>query len=282
MKNTILLAFLSVLVIPFTNAQIRVPEASPAQKLTQIVGVTEVIVEYARPSVKGRVVFGDLVPYNQLWRTGANWNTKISFDEPVTVGDVKLAPGSYALYTIPNSYEWEIIFYKDTTNWGLPEDWEEDLVAVRVKAEVRTLPINFESFTISFDRVTHSSANLQIIWEKTYVSIPLHFDTDEIVTASIMQTLENPTATDYYAAALYYLEADKDMEQAKDWINLAINMMGKNAEYFVYRQQALIYAKLGNRKEAIRAAEKSLKLAEEADNKDYVRLNKRSLESWRS
>ena len=282
MKKIILLALLSLLVIPFTNAQIRTPEASPAQKLTQIVGVTEVTVEYARPSVKGRVVFGDLVPYNQLWRTGANWNTKISFDEPVTVGDVKLAPGSYALYTIPNSYEWEIIFYKDTTNWGLPEEWEEDLVAVRVKAEVRTLPINFESFTISFDRVTHSSVNLQIIWEKTYVSVPLHFDTDEIVTASIMETLKNPTATDYYAAALYYLEADKDMEQAKDWINLAINMMGKDAEYFVYRQQALIYAKLGNRKEAIRAAEKSLKLAEEADNKDYVRLNKRSLESWRS
>lgn len=281
MKNLFNVLFLFLLIIPFSNAQIRTPEASPAQKLTQMVGITEVTIEYARPSVKGRVVFGDLVPYNQLWRTGANWNTKISFDEPVTVGGVTLEPNTYALYSIPNSYEWEVIFYKDTTNWGLPEEWDEDLVAVRVKAEVMTLPINFESFTIGLDRITHDSANLEIIWEKTFISIPLHFDTDEIVTASIMETLKNPEATDYYAAALYYLEADKDMEQAKKWINKAIDMMGKDAEYFVYRQQALIYAKLGNRKEAIKAAEKSLKLAEEADNQDYVRLNKRSLESWR-
>lgn len=282
MKRACFLLLFSVFIISLSNAQIRTPETSPAQRIIQTVGVTEVSVEYSRPSVKNRVVFGDLVPYNQLWRTGANWNTKISFDDAITVGGVTLEPGSYALYTIPNPFEWEIIFYKDTTNWGLPEEWNEDLVAVRLKSQVKTLPINFETFTIGFDSVMFDSANLQIVWEKTYVSIPLFFHTDAIVAASIEETLQGPKASDYYAAAVYYLETDKNMNQARDWINTAIDMMGSDAEYFVYRQQALIYAKLGNRKEAIKAAEKSLKLAEDAGNMDYVRLNKRSLEAWRS
>ena len=282
MKKACYFLFLSLFVFTFANAQIRTPEASPAQKIIQTVGVTEVEVEYARPSVKNRVVFGDLVPYNKLWRTGANWNTKISFDNPITVGGVTLSPGTYALYTIPNPFEWEIIFYKDATNWGLPEEWNEDLVAARLKGEVMTLPINFETFTIGFDSVMHDSANLQIIWEKTYVTIPLHFNTDAIVTASIEEALNGPKASEYYAAAVYYLEADKDMNQAKEWINTAIEMMGKDAEYFVYRQQALIYAKLGNRREAIKAAEKSLELAKIAGNEDYIRLNMKSIESWRS
>ena len=241
MKRVSILLLLSLFAISFSNAQIRTPEASPAQKLIQTVGVTEVTIEYSRPSVKNRVVFGDLVPYNNLWRTGANWNTKISFDDPITVGGETLAPGSYAIYTIPNPFEWEIIFYKDSNNWGLPEEWNEDLVAVRLKGEVRTLPINFETFTIGFDSVMHDSANLQIVWEKTYVTIPLYFDTDAIVTTSIEEALSGPKASEYYAAAVYYLEADKDMNKAKEWINTAIDMMGEDTEYFVYRQQALIY-----------------------------------------
>lgn len=282
MKRIYIHLFLSLFAISFSNAQIRTPEASPAQKLIQTVGISEITIEYSRPSVKNRVVFGDLVPYNELWRTGANWNTKISFDTPITVGGVKLNPGTYALYSIPNSFEWEIIFYKDADNWGLPTEWKEDLVAVRLKVQVRTLPINFETFTIGFDSVMYNSTNLQIIWEKTYVNIPLHIDTDAMVNASIEETLKGPSASDFYAAAVYYLETDKDMNQAKDWINSAIERMGDDAEYFVYRQQALIYAKLGNKKEAIKAAEKSLKLAEKAGNRDYIRLNEKSLESWRS
>lgn len=282
MKRASFLFILSIFVFTFSHAQILTPEASPTQKIIQTVGVTEVEVEYSRPSVKNRVVFGDLVPYNKLWRTGANWNTKISFDNPITVGGETLSPGTYAIYAIPNPSKWEIIFYKNASNWGLPEEWDEDLVAVRLEGEVMTLPINFETFTIGFDSVMHDSANLQIIWEKTYVTIPLYFNTDAIVTASIKEALDGPKASEYYAAAVYYLEADKDMNQAKEWINTAIEMMGKDTEYFVYRQQALIYAKLGNRKEAIKAAEKSLELAKIAGNEDYIRLNMRSLESWRS
>lgn len=281
MKRKFLLLFLMLSFFITSKAQIRTPEASPAQKLTQTVGVTEVTIEYSRPSLKNRVIFGDLVPYDTLWRMGANWNTKIYFDEPVEVGDVKLEPGAYALYAIPKPSEWEVIFYKDVSNWGLPKVWDEDLVAVRVKGEVMTLPISYDTFTLSIDSVTHDTANLGIIWEKTYVSIALKFATDKIVGESIEEALKNPKATDYYAAAVYYLEADKDMEQAKEWIDEAIARMGKDAEYFAYRQQALINAKLGNRKEAIKAAEKSLKLAEEVGDEVYISLNKKSLEAWR-
>lgn len=281
--NTRLIPLLFMLFsLASVKAQIRTPEASPVQKISQMVGVTEVTVEYSRPSLKNRVIFGDLVPYNTLWRMGANWNTKITFDEPVTVGNVRLTPGTYAIYAIPGASEWEVIFYNDTSNFGLPLEWDESLVVARVKGEVMTLPINYDTFTISLDSLTHSSANLGIIWEKTYVSIPLLFDTDEIVSASIDEALKGPKATDYYAAAVYYLEADKDMNQALEWIDTSIAMMGKNVEFVVYRQQALINAKLGNKKAAIKAAEKSLKLAEEAGNAAYVALNKKSLDAWRS
>lgn len=283
MRNVFFSFLLSLFLTNFSLAQMRTPAASPTQELKQTIGVTEVTIEYSRPSLKSRVVFGDLVPYDKLWRTGANWNTKVSFDEPVIVGEVTLEPGTYALYTVPGAHEWEFIFYTDYSNWGLPEEWNEDLVAARVKGNVMTLPISYETFTMSIDSLTHESANLGIIWEKTYVSIPLKFLTDEIVLASIDKTLEDaPSAGDYYSAAVYYLEANKDMNQAVEWINTAIDMMGEDTEYFVYRQQALIYAKLGNRKEAVKAAEKSLKLAEEVGNKDYIALNKKSLEAWRS
>lgn len=282
MKRNLFLLLFMLFLLTSSKAQIRTPQASPTQTLSQMVGVTGVTIEYSRPSLKSRVVFGDLVPYDQLWRMGANWNTKISFDESVTVGGIKLEPGTYALFSIPNASQWEIIFYKDVSNFGLPEEWDESLVAARVKGEVMTLPISYDTFTMSLDSVTHDSVNLGIIWEKTYVSIPLRFDTDEIVTASIKEALKGPKATDFYAAAVYNLEADKDMNQAIGWINTAIDMMGKDAEYFVFRQQALIYAKLGNKKEAIRAAEKSFKLAEKAGNETYMSLNRKSLDAWRS
>lgn len=281
MKKRLIFLLLLLAGIPSSNAQIKKTEVSPLQKLTQIVGVTEVTIEYSRPSVKNRIIFGDLLAYGSLWRTGANWSTKISFDQPVRVGDVALEAGTYAIYTIPNASEWEIIFYKDSSSYGLPEVWEESQVAARVKGSVMTLPISYETFTINLDSVLHSSANLGFIWEKTYVSIPIYFDTDAIVEASIVETLSGPKAIDYYTAAVYYFETGKDIQQALTWIDKAVSMMGKNTEYFVYRQQALINAKAGNKSQAIKAAEKSLELSQQAGDAVYVELNKKSLEAWR-
>lgn len=281
MKKNLPLLLIAFFCTTFLFSQIKKTEVSPLQNLTQIVGVTEVRIEYSRPSAKNRIIFGDLVSYGELWRTGANWSTKISFDNPVKVGDTRLEAGSYSIYTIPMASEWEVIFYKDSAVYGLPEVWDESLVAARVMGSVLTLPIGYETFTINLDSVLHSSANLSFIWEKTYVSIPLYFDTDAIVEASIQETLSGPKAIDYYTAAVYYFEAGKDIKQALTWINKAVDMMGRDAEYFVYRQQALINAKSGNIPQAIKAAERSLELAEKVGDSLYVEMNKKSIESWK-
>lgn len=259
-------------------AQIKTPAASPAQTMTQTVGLTEMTVEYSRPAMRGRTIFGDLVPYGKMWRTGANANTKITFSEDVKIGGKEVKAGTYALFTKPNSASWDVYFYSDSSNWGTPENWDDAKVVAMVKADVYPIPMNIESFTISFDDLTGSSVNLGIMWEKSYVAVPITVNTDKAVSESIKQVMNGPTANDYYAAAVYHLENGKDINQAKTWIDKAVSM---NGEAFWYqRQQSLIYAKAGDKKGAIKAAKSSMELAEKAGNADYVALNKKSLKEW--
>ena len=274
--------FLLALVLTFTintNAQVKTPAPSTAQKITQTVGLTDVTLEYSRPSMRGRLIFGGLVPYDMMWRTGANANTKITFSEDVTIGGSELKAGTYAIYTKPNAQSWEIYFYNDASNWGTPQEWDESKVAAKVKASIYPMPMNIETFTMSFDDVTNNSANLSLMWEKTNVAIAITFKTDEMVTKSIEKVMGGPSANDYYSSAVYYLEADKDMEKAKNWIDKAIEMR-KEPAFWYFRQQSLIYAKSGDKKGAIKAAKTSLKLATEAGNDDYVSLNNKSLQVW--
>jgi len=278
MKKIILLIFVFAMVLS-TNAQIKTPQPSTSQKINQTVGLTEVTLEYSRPSMKGRLIFGGLVPYDKVWRTGANANTKITFSEPVTIGGKKLKAGSYAIYTKPNAQVWEVFFYSDSNNWGNPQEWDDAKVATVVKANVFPMPMKIETFTITFDDITNNSANLGMLWENVYVAVPISFNTDATVSASIERTMNGPSAGDYYTAAVYYLNADKDIEKAKNWIDKAIEMSEKPA-FWYYRQQSLIYAKSGDKKGAVDAALTSLKLAEEAGNDDYVALNRKSLKEW--
>ncbi|MEL6810374.1 MAG: DUF2911 domain-containing protein [Bacteroidota bacterium] len=260
-------------------AQVETPAPSPSQKIEQKVGLTDVTLEYARPSVKGRTIFGDLVPYDKLWRTGANANTKITFSDDVMVGDGTLKAGSYAIYTKPGKQSWEVIFYSDANNWGTPREWDDSKVAAKVMTEVYPLPMSIETFTMSFDDLKNDVANLGIMWENVYVGVPIKFHTDKHVTASIENVMNGPSDRDYYSAAVYYLEADKDINKAKMWIDKAIEMRSKPA-FWYHRQQSLIYAKAGDKKGAVKAAQTSLKLAKEAGNDDYVALNSKSLKEW--
>ena len=274
--------FLLALVLTFTvntNAQVKTPAPSTSQKITQTVGLTDVTLEYSRPSMRERIIFGGLVPYDKLWRTGANANTKITFSEDVTIGASEVKAGTYAIFTKPNAQSWEIYFYSDSSNWGTPQEWDESKVAAKVKASIYPMPMNIETFTMSFDDVANDSANLGLLWEKTYVSVNIKFNTDKMVTSSIEKVMGGPSANDYYAAAVYYLEADKDIEKSKTWINKAIEIREKPA-FWYYRQQSLIYAKSGDKKGAIKAAKTSLELATEAGNADYVALNTKSLQVW--
>ncbi len=278
MKKLFLFAFVSALTFT-VSAQVETPAASPFQKIEQKVGLTDVSLEYSRPSMKGRKIFGDLVPYNQVWRTGANANTKITFSKDVIIGGNDVKAGSYAIYTKPNAKVWEVMFYADANNWGTPQEWDASKVVASVKANVYDLPMPIETFTMSFDDLQSNSVNLGVMWENVYVGVPIQFMTDKAVTASIEKVMSGPSANDYYAAAVYYLEADKDINKAKMWIDKAIAMRDQPA-FWYYRQQSLIYAKAGDKKGAIAAAKKSLDLATEAGNEDYIALNKKSLSVW--
>lgn len=278
MKKLIFSLLLTVAFSFGALAQIQTPAASPEQTLTQSVGLSSVTVQYSRPAMRGRAIFGDLVPMDKLWRTGANKNTLVTFESDATVGGSPLKAGTYALYTVPSKDEWTVYFYTDTENWGLPKPWDESKIAAVYKVKAQSLDSSVESFTITIDKVTDSGAHLTISWENTSVAIPFGFDTESAVMQTIERTMNGPAAGDYYQAAVYYLNADKDINKAKTWIDKAIAM--SEPAYWYYRQKALIYAKSGDKKGAIAAAERSMELAQAAGSQDYVAMNKKSLAEW--
>ena len=278
MKKIILLVF-AVTICFSANSQIKTPAASPAQKIEQTVGLTDVTLEYSRPQKKGREIFGGLVPFDKLWRTGANKNTLITFSDDVEIGGATLKAGTYAIFAKPGSASWEVTFYTDVSNWGTPEEWDASKVAVTTKVKSLESLMTMESFTIMFNDVTSDSVNLSIMWDKTMVNVPIKFGTDKAVSASIDQLMSGPSSRDYYSAAVFYLESGKDINKAKTWIDKAIST-SEEQQFWVYRQQSLIYAKSGDKKGAIKAAKMSLGLAKEAGNNDYVALNTASLKVW--
>jgi hypothetical protein len=276
-----LLLVLAVFAMAFNvNAQIETPQPSPFSKVEQKVGLTDVSIEYSRPNMRGRTIFGDLVPYGKLWRTGANKNTKITFSDDVTIDGKELKAGSYAIYVTPSVKSWEVVFYSDANNSGTPRVWDETKVAAKVTADVYPLPIKIETFTITFDDLASDSAVIGLMWSDVYVGVKFEVPTDKSVTASINKIMAGPGADDYYAAARYYLEADKDINQAAKWIDMAIDMTKDQPRFWWLRQQSLIHAKAGNKDKAIAAAKASMAGAKEAKNDDYVKMNMDSLKEW--
>lgn len=278
MKKIVLFVFLMVLTFG-VEAQIKTPESSPAQKIEQTVGLTQVSLTYSRPSMRGRAIYGNLVPFDKLWRTGANMNSVITFSNDVEIDGTTLSAGSYALYSKPGVSSWEVYFYTDTNNWSLPETWDPSKIAAQVTVPTVPLSVETETFTFSFDDIRNDSAVLGIRWAKTYVGVPIHFYTDKEVMANINRVMNGANGTDYYLAAVYYFEADKDIQQAKVWIDKAMTMT-KQPQYWQLRQKSLIYAKAGDKQGAIAAAKESLALAKKAQNDDYVALNTKSLKEW--
>lgn len=262
------------------QAQMQTPAPSPSSSLEQMVGLTNVAVEYSRPSAKGRTIFGDLVPYDKLWRTGANKNTIVSFSDDVKIGGKEVKAGSYAVFTKPGEAVWEVTFYSDTENWGTPENWDASKVAAMIKTEVVKMPMKVETFTITIDDLTSNGANLGILWEDVYVGVPFEVPTAVKAKKSIETVMAGPSGRDYYAAASYYFEEGLDLNKAKEWIDKAVAMDTEGRQYWVMRRQSLIHAKLGDTKAAISAAKKSLAAAEAAGNQDYVKMNKDSLKEW--
>ena len=278
MKKSIL--FSVVALLSFTlSAQIETPQPSPAAKVWQTVGLTEVTVDYSRPSMRGRTIYGDLVPYNKLWRTGANAYTKITFDKDVTIGESAVKAGTYSIFSKPGESNWEVFFYTDTQGGGTPREWDDAKVVAKATVPVYKMEMPVETFTITIDDVTSNGANLGFIWENVYVGVPFGVGTDAEVVKGIEKVMAGPSAGDYYQAAVYYASEGKDIGKAKEWMDKAMAMTEKPA-FWQLRQQSLIQAKAGDKKGAIATAKKSLAGAEAAGNADYVKMNKDSLKEW--
>ena len=257
-------------------AQVQIPQASPIAHFTQIVGLTEIKITYSRPSMRGRKIMGDIIPYGAIWRTGANDNSLISFSDDVFVGNKSLKAGKYSIYTRPEKTSWKIYFYNKTDNSGLPKPWDESLIAASLNVKTKNVSEPRENFTISIESIKNDAAFIRLAWEKTEINIPLTVPTDKKAMSTIEKTLsKNPAPNDYYKAAVYYRESGKDLKKAKKWIAYAIKK--DPGKFWMYRQQALILIGLGEKKGAIEASENSLKYAKKAGNQDYVRMNTKTI-----
>ena len=261
------------------EAQVKTPQASPKSVLTQVVGLTDVTIEYSRPSAKGRAIFGDLVPFGQLWRTGANANSTVSFSEDVVINGTTLKKGKYAIFTIPKADMWEVDFYATTDNWGLPENWDEKDVVARTNVNPIALGNHVETFTMAVNNITNDSATLDISWEKTMVSIKFEVPTQKAAMASIDKTLAGPTSGDYFSSAQYFFQSNGDLNKALTYVNKALEL-NKDKPFWYNRLKSLIQAKLGDKKGAIETAKLSLAAATEAKNNDYVKMNNDSIAEW--
>jgi len=260
------------------NAQITVPKASPAGKIEQRVGLADLSITYNRPAKRERVVFGDVVPYGEMWRFGANETTNLTTSQALIFGKDTLKSGSYAIYTKPTKDNWEIIFYTETTNWGLPETWDEKKVALRTTAPVVTSVDVVENLTINIDNIQNSGAVIQISWDKTRINLPFTLNTKDKVMASIKKTMDGPIANDYHQAANYYFTEKADMKQALVWSTKAVEL--RPEAYWMSRLKAQIQAATGDYKGAIETANFSIAAAEKDGDQNYVKMNKASIEEW--
>ena len=276
MKKIILSALAIAGFAMLTNAQVKMPAPSPTQTVKQEFGIGTVELTYSRPAAKGRKIFGDLVPYNKLWRTGANAATKIVFSEPVEIGGKKLDSGTYVLYTIPGIDTWVVIINKGLKNWGI-DGYKESEDVIRFNIEPVKNKKKAESFTMEFNDVKATSCSLDIKWEKTLVSIPLVADFLDKVRGQIeaaMKTDKKP----YWQAAQFYNEYDKNLALALENTTKAIE--GNKEAFWMWIYKAKIQKEMGDKAGAMESSKKSLELATAAKNDDYVKMNKDSITEW--
>ncbi len=256
----------------FGQQGLQVPTLSPLSEVTQEVALTKVKLSYARPSAKGRKVFGELVPFNEVWRTGANASTKLTFTEDVKIEGNALKAGTYALYTIPGEKEWTIIIHTNTTHRSIAGDvYKPAEDAFRFKATPTRTSSFVETFTIGFSDLTTSSCMIGISWENTKVKFRIDFDVDGAVDRQIAALAAAPGGMSHanqFLAAEYYLHNNKDLTKADGWILSAMEKSGKNSRYGLLR--AKILHKAGKRDEALKVVAEANAWAKEAKNANYT------------
>ncbi len=268
--------FLFIITFSFiASAQSLIPRVSPLSKLTQTIGISDITVTYSRPAVKGRVIWGELVTYDKIWRVGANENTTVQFPEPVTINGKSLAAGTYGIHMLPGKDTWTVIFSKDTQLWG-DTGYKEENDALRLNVKPVQCEMN-ERLTFDFEDITDGSASLVLKWEKTKISVPFTIDTKKIVLDNIGKRFSWSTAN---SAATYILSADIDPKEGLKWSDYSI-MMQENYQNLKIKAQLL--AKSGDKKAASEVMEKALSLGNKMANKPYdIPAMEKLLNEWKS
>jgi len=265
----LLFAFSLLCAANIASAQLKMPAPSPTQIIKQDFALGSIELTYSRPSIKGRKIFGDLVPYNTVWRTGANAATIIKFNDPVEMGGKKIDTGSYALYSIPNDGSWEIILNKGITNWG-SDGYKQTDDVVRFKVNTMKVKEAAESFTMQFANIRPESCELHIMWDKTAVAIPITALIKDRMRASLEKAMMGEKKP-FWNAAQFYNEYDKNSTKALESINGAVAQNPK--AFYMWLYKAKIEKEMGDKKAAMASSKKSLELAREAKNEDYVKMN---------
>lgn len=257
MKKILVLILAMMVSLPLMAQDLKLPSLSPTSTITQEFSTSKTEIVYSRPSMRGRTVFGDLVPYNVVWRTGANAATKITFGEDVEIGGTTVKAGSYSFYSIPGASEWEIILNKNTGNWGaMGYDTKDDVVRMKVKPT--TLPTTVETFTINIGNITFSSCTIDLAWERTHVSVPVKANNQERLKTNIEKAINNPTIP-YQQAATYYFETNQNLDKALEYATKASDNNPK--AYWLFMLKARVAAKLGKNDVARDAATKTMEVA---------------------
>lgn len=280
MKKTLLI-FVMAVMFAVAEAQIQTPAASPAGSVSSTIGLTEVKIEYFRPRLRGRKVFGEkdgMYPHGSMWRTGANSGTKISFSDDVKVENINVPKGEYLIFTWPNAGEWTVSLYKDISLGGNTAAYDPSKDAAKFKVKTKTLPEKVETFTISIDDISvdNKKGKVTLAWENTAVPFTVEVDYD----SKVMKAIEANTKVspgNYYQAASYYLETGRDLNTALEWVDLALQSNPK--AYWMLHQKAKIQKALGDKKGAIETATASINSAKAAKNTEYQKMNEDLIKS---
>lgn len=263
------LALAAFLTFLFTDAQmLNTPAPSTTQTVKQGFGLGNVELSYSRPSAKGRTIMGNLVPFDKVWRTGANQATVITFSDDVTIGGTAVKAGKYGLLTIPGATEWTIIITKDL-NVTSPSAYKQENDVVRVKSQVHNLPMKIETFTILMGEISNTSMEIGLMWENVYTGFKVTTDVDTKVMKQIDDVMNKDTKP-YYNAAAYYYDNGKDLKKAQEWIDKAI--AANPSAFWMTLLKAKILAKQGDKTGAKAMCDKTIELATTAKNDDYIKM----------
>jgi Protein of unknown function (DUF2911)/Tetratricopeptide repeat len=263
----------------FAQSALKLPALSPTAKISQEFSLSNIEISYSRPSIRGREIFGDVVAFGKPWRTGANGATKIKFGEDVDVMGTRIKAGEYVIYTIPGKDKWEVIFNLGTTPFG-PEGYEKGNDVARLMIEPTRIANVCQTFTIELSEITYNTCKIDLIWEKTRVSIPVATHNEELIGKNIENAINHPNVP-YFQAAGYIFESNGDIDKAKMLVDKALEQDPK--AYYMWYLKARIEKKLGNKKDAAEAARKSMELAKGAAlEAEYIHNNQKILDDLKN